>query len=217
MAATDAVQARLHACISAFLREEWSASRTSHVNQAASAAAHLALGQSEDFAVSGPSTSLTSRQSSVIASTSLQSPRPTAGTEVRTVRYKAQLEEVQQPAITRTCRQLRRETLSMYYSLNHFKTFINELRSFKPEGAAVNKWLVAMGKDNSKHILHLTVYLEDDDGRVRDRDIKKIMSSNGLRLVKGVAKSQVLDFVEACSSSENVGTMRAPGGYWSFY
>ncbi|KAK5119417.1 hypothetical protein LTR85_007517 [Meristemomyces frigidus] len=117
--------------------------------------------------------------------------------EIRPVYYAPHHGQSQQPAITRVCRQLRRETLPMYYAANRFVTSVGWMYNVEedlPE-KAVSKWLEAIGEESSKHIRHLFVGFRSDydasnmgGPEAISLETERIKSSTVLRPVSEVAE-----------------------------
>ncbi|KAK4892308.1 hypothetical protein LTR27_009142 [Elasticomyces elasticus] len=79
-----------------------------------------------------------------------------------------------QPAITKVSRQLRQETLAMFYATNRFVLDLG-----------ANMWLRAIGPVNAAHIKDFTIRYNP---RTMPKPIEKVMAESGISLVAGVAK-----------------------------
>ncbi|KAK5122087.1 hypothetical protein LTR85_004333 [Meristemomyces frigidus] len=93
-----------------------------------------------------------------------------AGNEVETLHATAAVPL----ALTVTCQEIRRETLSMFYAINKFGVVTNFFmyhrlhdtdRYTKARFAQIVKWLEYIGAANTKHLTHLCVKLGTDNLR----------------------------------------------------
>ncbi|KAK5117196.1 hypothetical protein LTR85_008964 [Meristemomyces frigidus] len=105
--------------------------------------------------------------------------------EIRTQYYAPHHGQGQQPVITRVCRQLRRETLPMYYSMNRLTTSVGYIEDVQTQKIAVNAWLAAVGETNAGHIRRLVVGYDGDDQHGK---VEAIRWSKGFRAVRKVAE-----------------------------
>ncbi|KAK5732234.1 hypothetical protein LTR17_010680 [Elasticomyces elasticus] len=97
-----------------------------------------------------------------------------------------------QPMITRVSRQMRKETLSMFYATNHFFLNLDHVpdRELMAGTFIASTWLRAIGAANVEHIKNFTVRY---DPGVLPMSIDNMMAETGLSLVSGIAK------IELCS------------------
>lgn len=80
---------------------------------------------------------------------------PASDTVIRIRRHQSRSDEPCQPAITRTCRQLRQDSLPVFYALSNFKIVI--LYALPPNFTVPKNWLRAIGAENAKHITRLDI------------------------------------------------------------
>jgi len=116
------------------------------------------------------------------------------------------------PCITAVSRRLRRETLPIYYALNHFTTELGFI-GCKQERLPINKWLLARAVEDMKYIAHITIFYNSDYiVRTCRADIQALMSQDGLVLIREVAKVVNWTYADrAEASKEQCNLMRGPG------
>lgn len=96
-----------------------------------------------------------------------------------------------QLTITRVCRQLRHETLAMFYSMNHFVAYLEPTTREHPNKFRVTQWLIAIGEENAKHIINFTLRHNAVAASLYGNQLDGVISTEGLSLVRDVAKLQV--------------------------
>lgn len=89
-----------------------------------------------------------------ILSLAVLRPRTIDATLAPDIKHQEQI--LQQPAITRTCRYIRRESLWAFYRDNTFEAF------HWAKHACVRQWLVAVGPDNLRAMNKLTFHCKFD-------------------------------------------------------
>lgn len=95
--------------------------------------------------------------------------------------------DAQQPALTRVCRQLRREALPLFYQLNHSRTFLHPVDYDGISTEAVNMWLKTIGPRNTRDIRSFTVHYSRGQLELRKVELGEVMAEEGLAMVAGMA------------------------------
>ncbi|KAK5712114.1 hypothetical protein LTR15_012183 [Elasticomyces elasticus] len=96
-----------------------------------------------------------------------------------------------QPPITRVSRQVRKETLAMFYSINHFviqADTIFGLMDAESLWRIANAWLGAIGQQHAKSIKDITIQYFRTVLARRGTSIEREMAETNLRFVAKVAK-----------------------------
>ncbi|KAK3626782.1 hypothetical protein LTR56_019600 [Elasticomyces elasticus] len=95
--------------------------------------------------------------------------------------------EAVQPAISRVSRQLRTETLAMFYATNRFVLDLTWMGVSKVEGwvLLVGSWLTSIGAVNARHIKSFTIRYDPDE---MPWSVEEMLAKPGLSLVAGVVK-----------------------------
>ncbi|KAK4944700.1 hypothetical protein LTR10_015870 [Elasticomyces elasticus] len=91
-----------------------------------------------------------------------------------------------QPMITRVSRQLRKETLSMFYATNRFFLNLDQVpdRELMAGTFIASKWLRAIGATNAEHIKFFRIRY---DPRLLRISMDTLLAESGLSLVAGMA------------------------------
>ncbi|KAK4892304.1 hypothetical protein LTR27_009138 [Elasticomyces elasticus] len=100
---------------------------------------------------------------------------------------KGQFHPVTQPSLTRVSRQLRTETLSMYYSINSFELRLDDasVKVKKVEQMQALKWLAAIGASNAQLIKDITIIYSYD--QIPKIEMSRLMKETALSTVAAVA------------------------------
>ncbi|KAK5721181.1 hypothetical protein LTR17_014822 [Elasticomyces elasticus] len=99
-----------------------------------------------------------------------------------------------QPAITRVSRQVRADTLAMFYGTNHFIVefrYVQSVTLAKVEDHKASQWLEAIGPQNAAAIKAITIYYSPRALRKLRTTINQVMAETSFRFVATVAKLQV--------------------------
>ncbi|KAK3657580.1 hypothetical protein LTR56_002355 [Elasticomyces elasticus] len=92
-----------------------------------------------------------------------------------------------QPPITRVSRQLRSETLEMFYAMNRFVLYLEHrpVMDLVQGNFQASKWLRAIGSVNATHIKHFTIRYNP---RMLPIPMEEIFAKTGLSLVAGIVQ-----------------------------
>ncbi|KAK3657572.1 hypothetical protein LTR56_002347 [Elasticomyces elasticus] len=199
MPSKQAVEERLQACINTILREEYPNTHTSDINAVATDAAMRAS--------NGIVKKKKARKGGVRPLQFLELPA-----EIRNCIYEFALKfrnehtedsikmggllsndhkDARQPAITMISRQVREDTLAMYYGINRF---VVELRQSLLETGVgkmafkANAWLGAIGERHGEKIKDITIAYRRRDLSALGTSIEREMAETNLRFVAKVAK-----------------------------
>ncbi|KAK3657571.1 hypothetical protein LTR56_002346 [Elasticomyces elasticus] len=95
-----------------------------------------------------------------------------------------------QPPITRVSRQVREETLALFYGLNHFHIELYPHKTAQGHMVAANgkSWLDAIGEKNVKTIKEVTIQYWPAILKARNVSVEREMTDTNLRFVAGVAE-----------------------------
>ncbi|KAK4944693.1 hypothetical protein LTR10_015863 [Elasticomyces elasticus] len=99
-----------------------------------------------------------------------------------------------QPAITRASRQLRKETLEMFYDANHFVVELIGWNSWKLTNIGdhrVSQWLEAIRPQNATAIKMITIRYCPDTLQKLGTSIDRVMAETSFRFVAAFAKLEV--------------------------
>ncbi|KAK5687712.1 hypothetical protein LTS10_001852 [Elasticomyces elasticus] len=96
-----------------------------------------------------------------------------------------------QPAITRVSRQLRKETLEMFYDVNHFVVKLTDWTTWKHtsvEDHKASQWLGAIGPQHAASIKAIILTYSQHRLQQLGTSIDRIMADTSFRYVAAVAK-----------------------------
>ncbi|KAK5705570.1 hypothetical protein LTR97_002689 [Elasticomyces elasticus] len=99
-----------------------------------------------------------------------------------------------QPAITRVSRQLRKDTLEMFYNVNQFVIELTGLYTWDLASVGdckASQWLEAVGRQHAAAMKNITVKYCPYELRSLNTTIDRVMADTSFRYVAGVAKLEV--------------------------
>ncbi|KAK5732228.1 hypothetical protein LTR17_010674 [Elasticomyces elasticus] len=99
-----------------------------------------------------------------------------------------------QPAVTRVSRQLRKETLEMFYGVNHFIVELTRLETFEVETIGDHKasqWLEGIGPQHAAFMKAISINYSLHALQELGTSIDHIMTGTSFRYVDAVAKLEV--------------------------
>ncbi|KAK5705563.1 hypothetical protein LTR97_002682 [Elasticomyces elasticus] len=199
MPAKPSFEDRLEACINTMLREEYPFTHTSIINGVASetagSAARKIIKRKKackqgvrplQFMDLPPELRNRIHEYAVRYYDQWMTDSGTRNHEILTAKW-SESYAAMQPAITKVSRQLRSETLEMFYATNQFVITLDYITSIEVDEGTfkASKWLRAIGTVNATHIKDCTILFTP---RYLCVPIEEILAKTDLSLVAGIAK-----------------------------